>query len=228
MYYFEKLDLNKFEMLGQNADLTKALGNISVCDGGFSLEEFWQDAKAEIRRNLLEIIKIGAEFRRQLFDDYTFKIGTKSKLEADFECAMRIIEVIFENPEDFYVVRSRAGEIAGFWYLYGINWEQKADEFDSAKVHKVPVSCYFAGCLKKKFWGKPAREIMKKLLDEVFIGRDLRKLKCETFSTNPYIEGFLREFGFRLEGVLKEETMAANRVCDVKIWGFCKDEYIAC
>ena len=213
MYYFEKLNLN---YLGENQAVAGNFEHAEVGLGDFSSYA-----------NLLEIIKIGARFRRHLFDDYSFSYGEKSKLEADFECAMRIIEVAFEaaGSGDFYVVCADNGktrEIAGFWYIYDVNYRRARGGVNGNfgfKEVKTPVVGALAGCLKKKYWGAPARVIMNQVLEEVFIKREFRKIKCETFSTNPYIERFLGEFKFRLEGVLKNEVEAAGKLADVKIWG---------
>lgn len=208
MYYFEKLNLNfKGEKPNFAGDFGHDLANV-----------FGECEKSK----LLEIIKIGAKFKRQLFDDYSFYCGEKTKPEADFECAMRIIEIAYEasNSGNFYVVRAQNGEIAGFWYLYDVNYIRTYERKNSAgREVKTPVVGVLAGCLKKEFWGGQAREIMRGIIKEIFCVRRFRKIKCETFSTNPYIERFLKEFDFRLEGVLKNETQAAGRLADVKIWG---------
>lgn len=257
MYYFENL----------NIDFAGGSGACGADFGGCGIGHAKEAAKGEF----FEILKIGAKFRRQLFDDYSFCLGAKSKLEGDFECALRMIEVIREAGDMFFVVRKgfegnecasegfkkerlkgangagfdgieeagktngtgitkcgiderKTGDIAGFWYIYDVNYARSFGE-DGAGIVKTPVVGTIAGCLKKEFWGCRAREIMHKVLKKAFFEFGFQKIKSETFSTNPYIEGFLKEFNFRCEGVLIGETMASGRAADVKIWGLLKDEY---
>lgn len=206
MYYFEKIDFEKSKR---------------CATFGGALEDGFNCGRDLWREDLAEIFKLAAKFKHQLFDDYSFLIGTKSTMQASFECAMRMIEIICEGGGDFYLIKCESGEIAGFWYLYDINYarflRRGCEEFEGGEA-KVPVSGCFAGCMKKKFWGADVRKIMKKVLDEIFEARKFRKIKCETFSTNPYIEGLLKKFNFRCEGILKNETVSAGRACDVKIW----------
>lgn len=206
MYYFENLNL---DVWAQNADGEAVLDDCKK-----------EGAKADF----LEIIKLGAKFRRQLFDDYSFYIGAKTKLEADFECAMKMIEIVSEGRENFFVIRAKTGDIAGFWYLYDIIFANSFDDV-AHKTVKKPVVGTFAGCLKKDFWGKKAREIMKKILEEIFENQKFQKIKCETFSTNPYVERILKDFNFAREGVLRGETHAAGRLADIKIWGLLAEEF---
>lgn len=261
MYYFKNL----------NMDFMGTSGAYGACGAGFEGCDK-KHAKKCAKGEFLEIVKIGAKFRRQLFDDYSFCLGAKSRLEADFECALRMIEVIREAGDMFFVVRkvfaensgakgdiarnkrnsrkrekeekqhfekgktgdigrqkeefekSKKDEIAGFWYFYDVNCARKFDEA-SGKMVKTPVVGTIAGCLKKEFWGSCAREIMHEILKKAFFELGFQKIKCETFSTNPYVEGFLKEFNFKCEGVLVRETMASGRAADVKIWGLLKDEY---
>ncbi len=204
MYYFEKLNLGKVnDSLDFGGFLKHAIARFGLCE-------------------FADLIHLAQKFKRQLFDDYSFLIEDKSPQQADFECALRFIEVMRECWENFYVVKAKNGEIAGFWYIYDINYARKRDENFDGKEVKKPICGTIAGCLKKKFWGFEAREIMKKIYREIFSVEKFEKIKCETFSTNPYIERLLKDFEFECEGVLKNETMAAGKVCDVKIWGFHK------
>ncbi len=216
MYYFENLNL---DFISENAPFSRGFELFSEDEN----EEF-QNAEKSEKMKLIEVIKLGAKFRRHLFDDYSFYLGAKTKLEADFECAMRIIEIVSEVRENFKIIRSKNGEFAGFWYLYDINYAKSFDN-DSMCVMKTPVNGCFAGCLKKSFWGKPAREIMRLILENIFCEMKFKKIKCETFSSNPYITSFLSEFGLALEGYLQNETQICGKSVSVGIWGLERVEF---
>ena len=153
MYYFEKFNIEKCK---------HCAGFEGTLEAGF---DTW---KSLWRQDLVEIFKLAAKFKHQLFDNYSFTIGEKSPMRADFECAMRMTEIICETQGNFYLIKCKSGEIAGFWYLYDINYERKyCEEFGGEEV-KSPICGCFAGCIKKKFWGAQVRKIMQKVLEEIF------------------------------------------------------------
>ena len=52
----------------------------------------------------------------------------------------------------------------------------------------------------------------------LFEEENYKKIKCEIFSSNPYVKGLLKYFKFENEGILKDETINRGKPENVEIW----------
>ena len=227
MYEFKKIILEKNCKFPTGASLLEISAKIDKQELQNCLTQGFKGVKRLPEKAIRELIDLTTKYDHLLFDDAT--ICPESLEKRRIRTALRLFEIIFGTDGNFWIIKDKKGEIAGYFYIYYtislvvpelINKETKEINYT-----KKPYTTTLAGCLKKDFWGIESKKIMKKILDMLFVKENIKKIKCEIFSSNPYVKGILRTFGFRREGILKNETINRGKPESVEIWALFKSEF---
>jgi len=101
----------------------------------------------------------------------------------------------------------------GFCNIYNIDRKNKNAEIG-----------YYIGDDRYRFKGK-GRIFLKKLLQIAFYEHNLHKIYAKTFGTNAGNIKFLKSFGFKEEGYLREDKFEDGQYEDVVIFGLLEKEF---
>jgi len=145
---------------------------------------------------------------RYLFDDF-------SVLKREFGM-YRVIELIEKYKPYFWAVLTENGDFMGFVYLYDI-------------IHngEKPYNACVTVCFKPEYWGGATRCALKKFQKHCFKRLGLKKIKAEIFGGNSLVRRILKDFNFKLEGILEFESVCSGKACNIEIWAIYSRELLA-
>lgn len=153
------------------------------------------------------VVKLCNRYKFQLFDD--FGCGENISLVE------RVANLVAEAGRHFWIIKRKCDDkFVGFVYLYDIVGGQNA-----------LYSGTIGTCFAQEFWGQPALICGRKFLKYCFTILNFKKLKGETFTSNPFIIGFLRKLNFKLEGEMAAETLLRGKPENLFVWGLTAENW---
>ncbi len=151
------------------------------------------------------IISLCQKYRYQLFDDFRVAQGD--------ELVQRVAELVAEAGKYFWVVKCKQdNKFVGFCYLYDLVGRENTNYCGT-----------IGAVIEKEFWGETVNICGQKFIKYCFSRLGFKKLKCETFRSNPFITGILKKLGFSVEGVGRFDTLLRGKPESIISWGILSD-----
>lgn len=161
------------------------------------------DRKRKVFMNiqyLPQIISLYERFSKYLHDDYFWGNQT-----SPVDSIIDLVEKI--SPFFWVIVDKKNGKFSGFVFLD--NWVGNSSNFHSAEV---------TTCFEPSFWGKYTKICAKKFIKYCFKKYKLKKLKAYVFVQNLKVKTLLKKSGFKIEALLKAETIKNSELQDVEVY----------
>lgn len=146
---------------------------------------------------LPNVLFLYSRYKKFLNDDY-----------AEKNSYTQILKIIEETAPFFFVILDKkTEEFAGFVYLDNLTGNTET-------THGAEIST----CFEKKYWGSFTRKTALTFFDYCFNTLKLKKLKAQIYPFNHRVKSLLQFSGFKLDGILRAETLKNNTLTDIEIY----------
>ena len=137
-----------------------------------------------------------------------------SKVTKNMQKHLKWIKKIIKSNEDkYFIISKKDNKNIGLCFLNKINYLNKNAEFG-----------YYLS--NKKYYGQGfSIEAEYMILDYGFEKLGLNKIYCENLENNKNITNVHKKFGFKLEGIKREEILRDDKYLDIYLMSVLKKDY---
>ena len=144
-----------------------------------------------------------SRYSRYLQDDYASECTYSNMLEMIERCGDLFFAIINIDNNEF----------AGFVYLDNLTGNRE-------HLHSAEITV----CFEKKYWGAFTRKAALKFFTYCFDELGLLKLKAQIYSFNSRVRSILEFSGFKLDGILRGETIKDGVLADIEVYSLLKGD----
>ena len=135
-------------------------------------------------------------YERFLHDDYTENMSFK-----------QFIKFVTDSNFFWLIQEASTGIPAGFVYLDNITGSEN-------HLHSAEITT----CFEQKFWGEKTYICAMEFFDYVFKTFGFYKIKAQIYPQNFRVKTLLKKCGFKLECILKNETLRKVQLQDIELY----------